>query len=138
MAALALAYGRGPVSLSRVAAEQRIPPKYLEQVIVHLRRAGLVRARRGPAGGYELALPPESISVASVLQALGGGVLQRCCGVDGVCAFSQEAHRCRAKGVWDMVQTQLERSLSAVTLAQLATAEAASGAEPAWATRADK
>jgi Rrf2 family protein len=55
-----------------IAAAQKIPLRFLEQILQDLRRAGLVEARRGPRGGYALARPPAEISMADVLRAVRG------------------------------------------------------------------
>ena len=68
---LAAAQGRGPQG-GELAALQNIPPRFLENILVALRRAGLVHSRRGTDGGFWLALPAEEISVADVLRAAEG------------------------------------------------------------------
>jgi Rrf2 family protein len=55
-----------------IAERQRIPLKFLEQILQDLRRAKLVEARRGPHGGYALARPPVEITLAQVLAAVRG------------------------------------------------------------------
>ncbi len=60
------------VPIQEIAARQAIPQRYLEQVLLALKRAGLVRSRRGSAGGYHLTRPPEAITVGDVLRAVEG------------------------------------------------------------------
>src|SRR5215468_6079696 len=60
------------VQAKEVAERQRIPLRYLEQILQDLRRAGLVEARRGPRGGYALARPPEAVTLAAALRAVRG------------------------------------------------------------------
>jgi Rrf2 family iron-sulfur cluster assembly transcriptional regulator len=55
-----------------IAAAQKIPLRFLEQILQDLRRAGLIETRRGPRGGYALARPPAEISMADVLRAVRG------------------------------------------------------------------
>lgn len=59
------------LSVSSVAAAQELPAPMLEQLLLDLRRAGLVEARRGRQGGYRLARPPAAIRVAEVFSAVG-------------------------------------------------------------------
>ncbi len=74
---------RGQSALAKeIAARQRIPLGFLEQILQDLRRAGLVEARRGPRGGYALAHPPAEISLADVLRAVRGP-LEEMLGVEG-------------------------------------------------------
>jgi Rrf2 family protein len=66
-------YGRGErVQAKEIAERQHIPLRYLEEVLQDLRRAGLVRASRGPRGGYLLVRAPELVTVGDVMRALGG------------------------------------------------------------------
>ncbi len=61
-----------PVKGERIAEAQQIPSKFLENILVDLRQAGLVASQRGPDGGYRLDLPPARISVADVIRAVDG------------------------------------------------------------------
>ena len=74
MADLALQFGQGLVPIQDVAHRQGIPQRYLEQVLLLLKRAGFLVSRRGSAGGYRLARPPEAISVGDVLRAVEGNL----------------------------------------------------------------
>jgi Rrf2 family protein len=69
-----LAYNGGgePVQVRVVSERQAIPERYLEQIFQRLRRAGLVRGKRGPGGGYMLARPAAEISLLSIVEALEG------------------------------------------------------------------
>jgi len=70
--ALARREGRGLVPAHGIASDQKIPPKYLEQILAALGRAGLVRSVRGLGGGYELARPASSVTLAEILLAIEG------------------------------------------------------------------
>ncbi|WP_043646689.1 RrF2 family transcriptional regulator [Nocardia thailandica] len=67
---LEIAHTDGVVKAEAISAAQEIPPKVLETVLAELRRAELVRSRRGPDGGYRLARPAAAISVADVIRAV--------------------------------------------------------------------
>jgi Rrf2 family protein len=69
---LALHRGRGQVPIQEIAERQRIPQRYLEQVLLALKRAHLLASKRGAAGGYHLTRPPEEITVGDVLRAVEG------------------------------------------------------------------
>jgi Rrf2 family protein len=62
----------GPVKGERIAEAQDIPLKFLENILLDLRNAGLVRAQRGPEGGYWLARPADEIAVGDVIRAVEG------------------------------------------------------------------
>ncbi|GAA3811480.1 RrF2 family transcriptional regulator [Sphaerisporangium flaviroseum] len=66
------ASGSGPTTVGELAKEQEMPPKYLENILLQMRRAGLVRGQRGPEGGYVLARPATEISLADVIRAVDG------------------------------------------------------------------
>ena len=71
---LALHHGKGLMPIQDIAARQAIPPRYLEQVLLLLKRAGFLQSKRGSAGGYQLARPPREISVGAVLSAMEGSL----------------------------------------------------------------
>ena len=70
MLELAKNYGKGPISMSDISRNLDIPIKYLEQLIIPLKKADLINSVRGPKGGHMLAKAPEQINVWSVLTLL--------------------------------------------------------------------
>lgn len=71
---LARAKGEGYVAVAAMAEAQGLPPKFLEQLLMALKRARLVKSRKGPHGGYRLARPAERISLAEVIRLLDGAL----------------------------------------------------------------
>jgi len=69
---LALQRERGLIPIQEIAERQSIPQRYLEQVLLSLKRAGLLTSKRGSAGGYHLARDPGDITVGAVLRAVEG------------------------------------------------------------------
>lgn len=63
-----------PVTAERLATAQAIPPKFLENILLELRRAEIVASQRGVEGGYRLARPASEISVADVVRSLEGPI----------------------------------------------------------------
>ena len=61
-----------PVTADQLAQAQAIPPKFLESILLQLRRGGVVNAQRGPEGGYWLARPADAISLAEVIRVIDG------------------------------------------------------------------
>jgi Rrf2 family protein len=61
-----------PVTAERLAQAQEIPPKFLESILLQLRRGGVVTAQRGPEGGYRLARPADEISLAEIIRVIDG------------------------------------------------------------------
>jgi Rrf2 family protein len=74
-AMLDLATHRGPtlVPIQEIAARQAIPQRYLEQVLLALKRGGLLTSKRGSTGGYHLTKEPDHITVGAILKAVEGG-----------------------------------------------------------------
>jgi len=71
---LAMRHGKGLVPIQEIAARQGIPQRYLEQVLLLLKRAGFLVSKRGSAGGYDLERPPSEITVGEVLRAVEGNL----------------------------------------------------------------
>ena len=67
-----LAAADAPRTVDQLASTQRIPAKYLENILGELRRGGLLRSQRGPDGGHRLARAADRISIADVIRALDG------------------------------------------------------------------
>ena len=107
-----------PVKGEQIAQAQSIPIKFLENILVDLRQAGLVESRRGPEGGYWLARPAKEITVADVMRAAEGPLAsvrgQKPEDLDyvGAAASLQE--------VWVALRVSLRDVLEHVTLADLA------------------
>ena len=72
MTGLAREYERGPVLVSRLADEERIPKDFLNLILLELKNHGLVQSKRGKNGGYVLARSPDRISLASIIRLLSG------------------------------------------------------------------
>lgn len=74
MALLATVYGGGPILLKEVAERENISEKYLSQIVIPLRSAGLLRSVRGAHGGYALGREPSQITVREIVEVLEGGL----------------------------------------------------------------
>src|SRR5437773_4494890 len=76
---LGLNHGESVVRIQTISSQQNIPKRFLEQILNDLKSAGVVESRRGVAGGYRLARPPEDISLASVIRHLEGALAPVSC-----------------------------------------------------------
>jgi len=117
MAEWARRFGDGPVSVAEVAESEGLPVPYLEQIIPSLREAGLLASTRGAHGGYALTREPSAISVADVIRALEGDVVNLRCAVDDACG---RVDQCAARSVWVQVSALVMQTLQDMTLASLA------------------
>jgi len=114
MLELASHYGRGQIELKEIAKKENISIKYLEQVIIPLRTAGLVKAIRGSKGGYSLAKPPSEICLNDVVEILEGPVnLIDCVKDSKVC---QRSPFCVTRDIWKEVSEAIDRIFRSITL----------------------
>jgi Rrf2 family protein len=122
------AAGGEPRKVSEIAAAQDIPPRFLENILLALRRGGLVHSRRGTEGGFRLSRPPEEITIASVLRAIDGPIAN----VQGLPPdqVSYTGSAAALREVWVAVRASLRGVLERVTLADVV-----SGSLPEAVTR---
>ena len=102
-----------------MAQAEELSLSYLEQVVIPLRRAGLLRSVRGARGGYVLARPPEEVTVGDVIRALEGSIMPIACVADEVCTPCEREEFCTARTVWQKVHEQIVETLDSTTLADL-------------------
>ncbi len=116
-AARAAAGGR-VVSASQLAALTSIPAPTVAKLLGQLSRAGLLYSQRGVAGGFSLARPAASISLADIVEAIDGPIALTHCGEPGdACGL---AHHCAVKPHWAPVNRAVKAALADVSLAELA------------------
>src|SRR6516162_10984465 len=117
---VAMHNGGGPVTLAGVAERQKISLSYLEQLFGKLRRHGLFESVRGPGGGYNLARPANSVSVADIIIAVDEPIDATQCGGKENC---QDDKRCMTHELWANLNTHIFSFLRSVTLEQLVRAQ---------------
>ena len=115
---LACNYGLGPISAREIAERRGIPPRFLEQLFVSLRRAGLVSAVRGAKGGFVLSRDPAEITVLDVVEALEGPLASSVCDQAREESCGKSA-TCAAAPVWARATGALRDVFSSTTLASL-------------------
>ena len=116
-------YDHGPLHLTGIAQRQGISVKYLEQIIIPLKRAQLVKSVRGPKGGHTLAKPPEAITVGEIVALLEDGMsFVDCSDHPEVC---QRSETCVTRYVWREAANAMFGKLHAITLADLVKIHAA-------------
>jgi Rrf2 family protein len=111
------AAGDEPVKGERIAEAQDIPLQFLEHILLELKHARLVRARRGARGGYWLAKPPEEITLASLIRAVEGPLANIQDMAPEQTKYPGNAER--LSEVWIAVRAGLRRVLEHVTVADL-------------------
>ena len=117
---LARRLGEGPVTGRDIPARERLPVDYVEQILLRLRRAGLVKSTRGAHGGYALAHRAEEISVRDVIAASELQTFDLHCVTHPVeeerCSAS---HACSIRPVWVLLQQKIDSVLDGVHLSDL-------------------
>jgi Rrf2 family protein len=111
----------GPIKGDDIAGRQGIPLNFLENILSDLRRAGIVRSQRGSEGGYWLAVPAETVTIADVIRTVEGPLAD----VRGE-ALENLAYPGPARGlrdVWVATRASLRRVLEEVTIADIASAQ---------------
>ncbi len=116
MLALAKNYGQGSVFLREVAKSEEISEKYLSQIIIPLRGAGLVSSSRGVHGGYTLSKSPAEITLQQIVEPLEGDCLVDCVKNPATCA---RVPTCASRDVWALLGGKISETLNAITLEQL-------------------
>ena len=101
-----------PLRVADIAREESIPANYLVQILVELRGKGLIQSRRGKAGGYVLAKPPNAITVGDVVRAVHGEMVELSALAGSGCP--QEIQR-----VWWRIKTAAEDVADSITFDQL-------------------
>ncbi len=119
-----------PVSARQIAADEHIPIKFLEQLLVTLRKADLVTARRGAHGGFTLGRSPSDISVLDVVEALEGPLSPSPCDGTRDCPRTTA---CAAAPVWEKAGAALRDALGSTTIADVATRQTELDGTPAAA-----
>lgn len=109
-----------PNSVRDIAERTALPQPYLEQILLALKGAGLVRSKRGVGGGYVLARPPEEITLAEIVGAVDGPIAAGDFGAphaDGACDHEGQ---CVLLAIWGDVSTRMRSLLTSISLTDLA------------------
>lgn len=135
---LAKRVGEGPVTGREIAERERLPADYVEQILLRMRRAGIVKSTRGAHGGYALARSPAEVSVRDVIAASELQTFDLHCVSHPVeeerCSAS---HTCSIRPVWVLLQQKIDNVLDAVRLADLLHEESVVRERVALATETD-
>jgi len=108
--------GSGVSSIEELANVEKIPAKYLAQILSELRNGGLVESRRGKQGGYLLARSPDQISISDVISLIESEMFSESSRVSG------DSGEAIAKA-WAEIQERFEEIVRSITLAELAVRE---------------
>lgn len=130
MLELAIQYESGPLHSRQISRAQQIPPRFLEQILLLLKRAGYLKSRKGRTGGYVLAKPPGEINVAEVIRVMDGPLAP----IDCVSVMAHEPcpmeKTCGLRWLWKDVRDAVAEILERTTFADLVEKSGRSKASP--------
>ena len=109
-----------PTSVRDIADRTSLPQPYLEQILLALKGAGLVRSKRGVGGGYILARAPEEITLAAIVSAVDGPIVVGDFGEPHQNGACDHEGQCVLLAVWSDVGEHMRELLEARTLADIA------------------
>jgi len=116
---IAINQGDGPITLHSISERQEISVGYLEQLMVPLKKEGLIRSVRGAQGGYLLARGPDKITVGDIIRALEGPIAPVACVSEDYPEECDRAEGCVTRLVWTKVRDSIAQVLDSLTLADL-------------------
>ncbi len=116
---LALHASGPPVQSHDIATRQGIPESYLNQLLILLRRAGLIRSLRGPQGGHQLAQPPRAITIADIVAALDGPTVSEGTNPSSDARGNDGATDLVVRAAWEQVNAAVRDALGRITLDML-------------------
>ena len=121
---LAKRSGQGPVAAREMSEHERLPHDYVEQILLRLRRAGLVESVRGAKGGYLLARQPQAVSVKDVIEASEHVTFEVNCDLHPVDADRcNPGTACSIRPVWRLLERRINDLLAGISLADLLSAK---------------
>jgi Rrf2 family protein len=118
---LGLNYDRVVVRIQTISQQQNVPKRFLEQILNDLKSAGIVQSRRGVAGGYRLARPPEEITLAAIVRHIEGALAPVSCVSEQFyekCSCPDES-RCAIRSVMKDIREAVVKIAERVTVADL-------------------
>ncbi len=119
LVSLALHDDSGPTSVRDIAERTGLPQPYLEQILLALKGAGLVRSKRGVGGGYVLARPADEMTIADIVSAVDGPIVVGDFGEPHKAGACDHEGQCVLLTIWGEVGEHMRRHLEGVTLADV-------------------
>lgn len=115
---LAINYGKQPVTINDLARRADIPTKFLEQILLDLKRGGFVESRRGKIGGYLLSKPPSGIKLGDVIRFIDGPIEPIAC-VEKNYKGCQDLNNCVFRSIWQRLTNETSKIINDITFEDL-------------------
>jgi Rrf2 family protein len=120
---LAKEYGKGPMQIREIAEEEKIPQSFLENILLELKKIGILGSNLGKSGGYFLLKKPEDVNLADVVSHFEGTIALMYCVSERTyrpCEFCKDEATCQIRKVFKEINDTTFNILSKTSLAQLA------------------
>jgi Rrf2 family protein len=119
---LAKDYGNGPIQISDIAKGENIPQRFLENILLELKKQGILGSKLGKSGGYYLLKPPDEVSLLDVVRHFEGTIALMYCVSEKAyqpCEFCKIEEKCKIRGVFKEIRDTTYRILENSTLNSL-------------------
>jgi Rrf2 family protein len=119
---LAREYGKGAMQIRELAEEEKIPRSFLENILLELKKMGILGSKLGKAGGYYLLKNPSEVSLADVLRHFEGTIAMIYCVSEKAyqpCEFCKDEATCKIRGVFKEIRDKTFEILKNATLEEL-------------------
>lgn len=119
---LAREYGKGPIQIREIAVEEKIPQSFLENILLDLRKIGILGSNLGKSGGYFLLKKPEDVNLAEVIRHFEGTIALMYCVSDNSyrpCEFCKDETTCQIRKVFMEIRDTTNDILAKTTLKEL-------------------
>ncbi|MDP4185474.1 MAG: Rrf2 family transcriptional regulator [Bacteroidota bacterium] len=122
LAKLAKEYGKGPILISEIAESEKIPQRFLENILLDLKRVGILGSRLGKAGGYYLLRSPEEVNLSDVVRYFEGSIALMSCVSEKAyqpCEFCKDEQTCKIRRVFKEIRDNTFEVLQNTSLKDL-------------------
>jgi Rrf2 family cysteine metabolism transcriptional repressor len=116
---LSLSYNKGPLKVRDISEKEKIPEKFLEQILLELKKAGLLQSWKGAGGGYSLIKPPDEVTMAHVIRIIDGPLAPLSCVSQWAYVRCPEENNCGLHSVMLDVRNAIAEILEGVTFADV-------------------
>lgn len=112
---LSFNYDKAPVQIQEISKSEKIPEKFLEQILLELKKGGILVSKRGSGGGYALNKPPDKITLAEVIRIIDGPLAPTSCVSEWAHVSCPEERTCSLNGIMLDVRNAITKVLEAIT-----------------------
>ncbi len=119
---LAREFGKGPILIRDIAEDEKIPQRFLENILLELRKLGILGSKLGKEGGYYLLKRPEEVTLAEIIRHFEGTIALMYCVSEKAyqpCEFCKDESQCKIRKVFKEVRDTSYDILKRTTLAEL-------------------